>query len=182
MRLYVPHPDTGGATEGIERTKLVQRVRADLIGRAGDLATAKTHQVGKPGVRADRHTVALTSPDCALQRARIAAVESAGDVRARQHRKEIVVVADPPSAEAFAEIAVQIDGRHRRTPCGDMAPIAHRHHRTTRRKPCRLVILSRELTYRDPRDPTNTRSAHGRGDDASDDRLHFPAHETPTSA
>src|SRR5215217_6137457 len=87
-----------------------------------------------------------------------------------------------PTAEAFAEIAVQIDGRHRRTPCGDMAPIAHRHHRTTRRKPCRLVILARELTYRDPRDPTNTRSAHGRGDDASDDRLHFPAHETPTSA
>src|SRR5581483_2037805 len=49
------------------------------------------------------------APDRVDHRHRVAGVEAAGDVGARDPRQELLVVAQPPVAEALAEVAVEVD-------------------------------------------------------------------------
>ena len=98
--------------ERAERADLILDIRLDLGGRRGDIAPAEAHEVRVARMCADVHAVFLAGGDGLLHDERIAGVIAAGDVGGGDVRDDGAVHPDGVCAEAFAQVAVEVDGWH----------------------------------------------------------------------
>src|SRR5262245_15332747 len=111
-----------GARERRDRARLVQHEVVDLLRADLHRPPAKPLQVGERRMGADGNAVLHGQANALADRARVARVEPAGDVRRGDERHDPAVVAHPPRAVALAHVAVQINHLHRRTPRGCARP------------------------------------------------------------
>ena len=112
VRLDVRDGRAGSSSTAIERAELIDHRIGQLVGLHVDESATEPGEVGVADVGPDRDVVL----DCHLAGAaddrRVARVEPAGDVRRRDDGHQLPVGAARPRPEAFADIAVQIDGAH----------------------------------------------------------------------
>jgi hypothetical protein len=113
VRLHVAHPGAGQPGEGVQRPDLVEQVVAQFVRVVVDAAAAETGEVAVPDLGADRHAPLGGGGADPAHRGRVAGVEAAGDVGARDDVQQRLVVAQPPGTEALAEISVQVHGTPR---------------------------------------------------------------------
>ena len=109
--LHVPHPDAGAAGDAVEGAELDEELRGDLGRARVECPPAEAHEVAIPRMRTERHSVPGRASSALGHGERVAGVEAACDVRARDEPEHRLVVADAPGAERFAEVAVQVDHR-----------------------------------------------------------------------
>ena len=101
------------AREGVQRAHLIQHVMRQVLGRGGNVAAAEALQVAEPGMRPDADAARRGFPHRAVHQARVAGVEARGDVGGADQRQQRLVagLANGPSAETLAHVAVDIDGQ-----------------------------------------------------------------------
>ena len=98
--------------ERLQRADLVDDVGGQIVGRDVDEAPSEPGEVAVADLGADPDAVlARPAGRCVRSAGRVAGVESARDVGAGDHAEHRVVVAEPPHAEALAEVGVEVDGR-----------------------------------------------------------------------
>ena len=114
VRLDVLESPARGLDEGLDRAGLVDDVVLDLLGADGHPPPAEADQVGERDMCADADAVLERERDGLPHHVRIAAVESAGDVRRRQERHQRLVVAERPATVRLAHVRVQIHPRRHR--------------------------------------------------------------------
>ena len=98
--------------EGHQSADLILHVVFDLVGGQDHLPAAKAHQIGIAGVSAHGHAPLLGHADHLIHDHGVAGVVAAGYVGGGDVLDDALVVSDAVSAEAFAHVAVQIDGIH----------------------------------------------------------------------
>ncbi len=108
VRLHIGDPGAGHARDAVERRDLVDHLVAQLVGVVLDSAPTEAGQIAVGDLRADRDAVGGRRDADATHRDRIAGVEATRHVRRGHDTEERLVVAETPSAEAFAEIRVQV--------------------------------------------------------------------------
>ena len=94
----------------LESADLVDGFRSQIIGVVIHVSPTETCEVAVTHVRADAHAPFLSEIARADHHQRVACVEPACDVGAGHQVEDGTVVADSPCAEAFAEIAVEVNG------------------------------------------------------------------------
>ena len=112
VSLDVLEPDALGTREGLERADLVQDEVLDLRRRHAHRAAAKSDQIRKARVRANRNAVVASEAYCSPHDLRVAGVIPAGDVARGDVLHERGILAERPPPERFAQVTVEIDGGH----------------------------------------------------------------------
>ena len=97
---------------GLQRAHLVEHVGVAVAGRDAHGPAAEPEQVGQARVRAHLDPVLLAQAHRPDHRHRVAGVEAAGDVGRGDLGDHGLVVAQPPVAEALAEVRVDVDRAH----------------------------------------------------------------------
>jgi hypothetical protein len=109
MRFDVMQRNPNRIAEGGQCADLVHHIGPDLVLGEVHLAAAEACEVRESWMRADRHVPRGKGGNSPLHHSRIAAVESAGDVRTGDQREQVVIRTDVPGTVAFPDVAVQID-------------------------------------------------------------------------
>lgn len=94
--------------------KLVEHVVDQLDGRRGDVPTPEADQVAEARMGADGHAMLGGHLHGAAHAARVAGMETGGDVGAadQRHDRRVHAIADGPWAEAFAHVGIEVDFSH----------------------------------------------------------------------
>jgi len=88
---------------------LIEHHLVGLLGRNGDVAPSKAHQVGKPRVCANRDLVTHGKRDRLRNGAWVPRMKATGDICAREVGHEPGIVSHGPCTKAFAQVGVQIN-------------------------------------------------------------------------
>ena len=107
VRLHVGDPGAGHLGEPVERTELVEHGVAQLVGVDVDEAPTEPDQVGVRHLGTDLHVPVGGRLAHAPHRRRVAGVEPAGDVGARDDVEHRLVVTERPHPERLPEIALR---------------------------------------------------------------------------
>ena len=91
-----------------DRSDLVDDIRVCIRGRDRHRPAPEAEEIGQTGMRPDGDAVLGGEPHRLDQRDRIAAVESTGNVRARDQRHQAGIVTEAPVSEALAHVAVDV--------------------------------------------------------------------------
>ena len=97
------------STHVTQSADLVLHVKLDLFGRKAELASSEARDVGIRRVRADRYAAKLRSPHRVPHRRRVTGVKAARNVRRRDEVEQCFVFRGSRSAEAFAQVSIQIN-------------------------------------------------------------------------
>jgi hypothetical protein len=121
VRLHVVQHRAGGAHERGEGTDLVERVVVGLLHAQRDRAAAEAGQVRETGVGPDGDAGREGRGEARPDRPRVAGVEAARQVRARDRGEQGGVVAHRPGAERLPGVDVQVDGGAHAAPISSIA-------------------------------------------------------------
>ena len=110
MGLHVDEGGAVGASEGRQRTDLIQDVGLDLLGIDGHLTAAEAPEVPISGMRPDRGARGHGPCHGPVHHPRVPGVEPAGHVDRRHRGEEAGFVLERPRTEPLARIDVQIEG------------------------------------------------------------------------
>ena len=116
MRLHITDLCTRGGGETLERSDLVDDVGGKIGGRDVHVASPEAREVRIGDMRTDRDAALGGGLHGAQDADRIAGVEPAGDIGARDDLEHRRVIAHAPCAVALAEVAVEIDRVHAHPP------------------------------------------------------------------
>ncbi|KAG0764662.1 hypothetical protein G6F22_018179 [Rhizopus arrhizus] len=112
MRLDVADLRARGRRQALERTDLIDDIRHQIGAGHVHVAPAETCQVRVGHVRAHRDAVGCSAFQRGQNTGGVARMETASHVRAGDQPQHCGVVAHGPGAQAFTQVAVQINRGH----------------------------------------------------------------------
>jgi hypothetical protein len=110
--LHMVHHAAFGLDDAIQGADLIQRDVVSLFARNIHFAPAEAFQILQARMGAQGDAIGQGEADGLLHDRRVPGVETAGNVRRRNVLQHLVVAPDSVSAEAFAQVAVQIYAGH----------------------------------------------------------------------
>lgn len=112
-----------GRGNALHRRDLVDQLRLDILGAfAKDPPPPEADEIHEGRMRAHGDPGLPGQADGAAHDNRIARVEPAGHVRRRHRLQHLAVIADRVGAEAFAHVAVEVQGDRHSLPPGILPP------------------------------------------------------------
>jgi hypothetical protein len=112
MGFDVAHRRAAGVRDRLQRADLIDDVGEQILGRHVDEASAESGQVAVAHLCSDAHPGLGGRSAHPHQAGRIAGVETTGHVGAGDDSEHGVVIAEPPDAEALAQVGVDVNTGH----------------------------------------------------------------------
>jgi hypothetical protein len=98
----------------VQGADLIHHVGEQIFRRDVDEASAEAGQVAVAHLCADAHAALGRQPAHRQQSGGVARVETARNVGAGDNAQHGVVITEPPDAEAFTQVGVEVDSGHGR--------------------------------------------------------------------